>query len=116
MEWMDSFAAILYGIVLRFVIPIGITVLLALFLRRLDARWMKEAEERRLRAHSLGADVRQVRCWEGRDCPPEERDQCPAYIQPRIPCWQLFRDHRGSLKETCLSCEVFLEAPPLLAT
>ncbi len=113
MEWIETLAAVMAGLLIRFGIPIGITAVLAWLLRKLDLRWQAEAEKRRLRAHSLGAAVRQVRCWERRDCPPEKRDACPAYATADLPCWQVFRQNHGRLLEACLNCEVFREAPVL---
>lgn len=116
MEWLESVVAILSGLLLRFGLPIAFTALVAWALRKLDARWQAEAEKMRIRAHSLGAEVRQVRCWETRECPPEKRDVCLAYTQPDAPCWQIFRDDQERLLEACLECEIFREAPILLAT
>lgn len=116
MEWLEPAVAVITGLLLRFGLPIAVTALVVWILRTLDARWQAEAEKVRVRPHSLGADVRQVRCWETRDCPPEKRDSCPALSQPEKPCWQIFRDDQGRLLEPCLDCEVFREAPVLLAT
>lgn len=115
MEWFESAVAVITGLLLRFGIPIAITTFFVWVLRNLDARWQAEADNVRVRPHSLGADVRQVRCWESRDCPLEKRDSCPAFTQPEKPCWQIFRDDQGRLLQTCLDCEVFREAPALLA-
>ncbi len=115
MEWLESAVAVITGLLLRFGIPIAITALVVWVLRNLDTRWQAEAKKVRVRPHSLGADVRQVRCWESRDCPPEKRNSCPAFAHPEEPCWQIFRDDQGRLMETCLTCEVFREAPVLLA-
>ncbi len=116
MEWLEPAVAVLSGLLIRFGLPIAFTALVAWALRRLDAHWLAEAEKGHVRPHSLGAEVRQVRCWETRDCAPEKRDSCPAYSQSEVPCWQIFRDGQGRLLETCLDCEVFREAPALLAT
>ena len=115
MEWFEPVVTLITGLLFRFGIPIAVTVLITWILRNLDARWITEAEKVRVRPHSLGADVRQVRCWETRDCPQEKRDSCSAFAQPEDPCWQIFRDAQGRLLKTCLDCEVFREAPVLLA-
>lgn len=115
MEWFEPAVAVIAGLLLRFGFPIAVTALIVWILRKLDARWLTEAEKVRVRPHSLGAEVRQVRCWETRECPPERRDVCPVYSQPDVPCWQIFRNDQGRLREACLDCEVFREAPVLLA-
>lgn len=114
MEWKELIATIFTGFILRLGVPIIITAVLARALRKLDLRWIAEAEKRRIRAHSLGAAVRQVCCWDAHDCPPEKRDACTAFAQPEIPCWQIFRDEQGLLLESCLVCEIFREAPVFL--
>jgi hypothetical protein len=112
-EWLEILGAFLAGLLLRFGIPLAVTVLLAWGLRRMDSRWREEARLRQ--AGAVGAALRQVRCWEDKACPPERRESCPAYPQPETPCWQVFRAQDGRLREACLSCEVFLEAPALHA-
>jgi hypothetical protein len=113
-EWLNALGAFLAGLLLRYGIPFALTGLLAWLLRQLDARWQAEAERERRRLSAVGADMRQVRCWETLHCPPERRETCPAYAHPETPCWQVFRDRDGRLREACLSCDVFLEAPVLL--
>jgi len=123
MDWLPSLAAILGGFVLRLAVPVAITAVIVWLLRRLDARWQREAEERQAverEAWSVerGEDVAPRstlqaprHCWEVRDCPPEVRDSCPAYAHPEMPCWQVFRNGGGRLKEECLDCELFRDAP-----
>lgn len=106
MELFDALLAFLTGIVLRFAIPIGVTVLAIYFLRRLDARWQAEGQ---MIAETLPA-VEKPKCWEINDCPPEEVEKCPGY-QSAQPCWQAFRTQDGHLKEQCLGCGVFQHAP-----
>lgn len=111
MAVINEVAAVLVGLLIRFGIPIGLTVLLVWALSKLDAHWRAEAEARKVRTSALGADVRQVRCWETRDCAPEQRQDCPAYHEPELPCWQVFRVRDGRLQEACFGCGVFREAP-----
>ncbi len=111
MEWLNALGAFVVGIGLRFGVPLALTALAALLLRRLDGAWQREAEARRMRPSSVGAALRQVRCWEELDCPSERRAACPAYAQPDMPCWQAFRDREGRLREACLECVVLREAP-----
>ncbi len=99
----------LIGLVVRFGIPIVLTILIVMWLRRLDARWQLEANQTHPRA--AVAALPQVRCWEQRGCPPERRASCPAYARPDVPCWQVFRGVDGRLQEACLDCAVFKKAP-----
>ncbi|HMK09844.1 MAG TPA: hypothetical protein VK449_12515 [Anaerolineales bacterium] len=99
------------GLTLRFGIPLLLTVLAAWGLRRLDQRWQRQSEHLRPSPLAMGAAPAEVRCWEQTDCPPEKRDNCPAYARPSVACWQVFREATGYLSTSCLSCEVFLNAP-----
>ena len=111
MVQLTDIAALLLGLLLRYGLPIGITALLAWMLLRLDARWQEQANRRRKRLNTLGAEVRQVRCWETSECAREQRDNCPAYAEPSVPCWQVFRRKDERLREACFTCQVFLGAP-----
>ncbi len=111
MDQLLDFAAILLGLLLRYGVPIGITALLAWLLTRLDARWQEQADRRQVPLSTLGAEVRQVRCWETTECPRETRENCPAYAEPSVPCWQVFRKRDGRMREDCFTCQVFVEAP-----
>lgn len=119
MEALPELLAVLFGFLLRLGIPIGMTALLAWLLRRLDARWQREAQARARAAPPLSIhpylDGRRP-CWEVVGCPAERRQSCPAYLHPELPCWQIFRAPGGQLQETCLSCPVFRGAPLPLAT
>lgn len=116
MDDLLTFGAVLTGFLIRFGLPIGLTLLGAFTLKWLDERWKSELDLDKVRVHPLGADTRQVRCWEQVDCPASKRDGCAAYAQPAVPCWQVFRAENNILKEECLSCDVFLSAPPLSNT
>ena len=90
--------------VLRIGIPILITALIVLWLKELDLRWRAEG--------SLEAEEEpQVPCWEVRKCPPQLLEHCPAYADKTAPCWQVFRAREGQLRQACLSCTVFRNAP-----
>ena len=101
---MDAALTILLGLLLRLAIPVAITILVVFLLHRLDKRWQKEARE-------LPVIPASKPCWEIEDCPVEKRDNCPVYINKGKPCWQVFRNEDGVMKEACLSCEVFRQAP-----
>jgi len=103
--------AIVLGLGIRFGVPLLLTGLAAFGLRRLDRAWQMQAEHSRPAPLGLGAAAAEVRCWEETDCPPARRQSCPAFAQPDVPCWQVFRAQTGMLMKACLSCEVFLHAP-----
>jgi len=109
METLTSLLALIVGLLVRLAIPIAITALLILFLRKLDAFWQAEAQ--------LAEPVAQeVKCWEIKGCTAEQRENCVA-TKSNLPCWQAKRLPNGYLREECLSCEVFTEAPmPALKT
>jgi len=100
---METFGAVLLGVLLRFGIPILLTGVVVYFLRKLDTRWQKDTE-----ATSL---VPTIRCWILNDCPMERMEKCPVYKQGGKPCWQVFRDADGQLREKCMGCDVFRNAP-----
>ena len=104
MEWLDAVVAVGLGFLLRLGIPILITIILVRFLRRLDERWQVEAEV-------AATPVKNIGCWEIKECPHELRETCKAYLNPETPCWQVFRDPNGDMKEGCLGCKVFRDAP-----
>jgi hypothetical protein len=92
------------GLLLRIGIPLAVTILIIYLLRRMDKRWQ---------AVALPVPVAAPRkpCWEVNGCSGQKRKNCPAAAQPNIPCWQVFRAKNGVLKEGCLVCEVFRQAP-----
>jgi hypothetical protein len=102
---MNNFLSILIGLSVRIVLPIGLTLLVIYLLRRLDQRWQKES----LRLPVVPSG--QKPCWEIKGCTAESRSECPAAAHPDIPCWQVFRKKNGMLKEDCLGCDVFRQAP-----
>lgn len=109
METITSILILIVGLLIRLAIPIALTAILIFFLRKLDAHWQAEAELPQL-------EVPTVECWKIKNCPPEQLDNCVAY-QATLPCWQVKRLSNGYLREECLSCEVFTEAPmPALKT
>jgi hypothetical protein len=109
METMIALLTLIAGLIVRLVIPVALTTLLIFLLRKLDAHWQSEAQ--------LPQPVMQeIECWKLKNCKPEQRNTCVAY-QTALPCWQAKRLPNGYLREECLSCEIFTEAPlPVLKT
>ncbi len=103
MDTIVSFLAILAGLLLRSAIPIAGTAILIYFLRKLDARWQAEAQLPPVPAPK-------PECWKNKGCTVEQRQNCAAASSP-LPCWQVFRQPNGYMREKCISCEVFIEAP-----
>ena len=112
MESFEVIASMVLGVVLRLGIPIVITVFAVWLLRKLDITWRKEAEAEGL----IKVTAKNPGCWDFHNCPEEKREECKAYQNPDQPCWHVYRDSGGNLKEQCLSCEVFIHAPvPILS-
>ncbi len=91
------------GLLIRFGVPVLITGLIVVYLRRLDARWQAEAAN----AEPVSDPVH---CWEIRDCSPQQRANCKVYSSGEV-CWQVKRLPNGYLPADCLNCEVFQKAP-----
>ena len=107
MEEFDTIISFVGGFVFRFGIPAIITTLVVWFLRKLDKRWQNEA---------IGEGVIQVRaknpgCWKVNGCSEEQKADCKAYKDPEVPCWHHFRDQEGRLRESCMGCDIFHNAP-----
>src|SRR5690349_15576742 len=103
METLTSLLVIVSGLLLRLAIPIGGTVILVYFLRKLDAYWQAEAK-------TPPVTVEKVECWKIKGCSKEQSAHCIGATSP-LPCWQVQRQPNGYLQEKCISCEVFLHAP-----
>ena len=137
---MSPVTEILYIVglfVLRLGIPLAITLVIAYFLRRLDSRWEKEArseqeagsvtrEEEKEKTVSVPLvhipspasipatfDSDGKPCWEiNKACTPIKMEQCPAYHDPSVPCWQARRQAEGRIPVECYHCEIFLAIQP----
>jgi hypothetical protein len=103
METFQALLALMVGLLIRLAIPILVTALLIVLLRRLDAHWQTEA-----RLPVLA--VQKTECWKVNGCPPEQVADCIGAKSP-LPCWQAFRLPNGYLREECLTCKVFTDAP-----
>ncbi|PLX84357.1 MAG: MerR family transcriptional regulator [Desulfuromonas sp.] len=49
-------------------------------------------------------------CWEIKNCPPEKRDSCSAYIDKTRPCWERMNTACAKDNNQCETCEVFISA------
>jgi hypothetical protein len=110
---MDTVQGLLLAIgwfLLRFGLPIIVTVVVCRLFMKIDERWQSEATTYREKA-GVEKLIPTVRCWVFNDCPEEKREKCPAYQEQHIPCWQHFRSKNAELKETCIGCGVFRGVP-----
>jgi hypothetical protein len=109
MEELQITAAVIAGILLRFGIPLGLTILLARFLRQLDSRWREEAEQK-----AIESQLQQQRqtilnlwldqpCYSINNCTAQQKSICRAFSQTEKPCWEVKRSN-GSLAPECLDC------------
>lgn len=109
MESVSNGVLLGLGLLVRLLLPVGLTLGLAWLLGRLDRHWRAEAEANG--QAPVARPLQVLRCWVLNDCPEEQRRRCAAYQQQGVPCWQLFRDHHGRLRASCLDCEVFRLSP-----
>ncbi|MBW7918822.1 MAG: hypothetical protein H3C52_05925 [Anaerolineales bacterium] len=98
---------VLTGLLFRLGIPIAITITAILLLRKVDARWQAEAKAESIAEPVL---VEKENCWEYKECGPEIARGCPA-ANSLLPCWQAMRQENGYLREECLNCKIFQQAP-----
>ncbi len=105
MEGLNALLAVALGLVLRIGIPMAVTAGVVYLLRCLDQRWQREA------AFMTTVAPTGKPCWEVKGCAEEKRKKCPAAAQPEVPCWQVFRSRDGRLRESCLGCDMFRQAP-----
>ncbi len=102
---IDSLLAVLGILGIRLAIPLVITIIVVLVLRKVDARWLAEAEQLN---EELAAEP--VESSDNKDCPIKTTGETPA-MHSDEPCWQIYRLPNGYLREACLNCEVFRHAP-----
>lgn len=105
MEWLNSVLAIVFGLLVRLAIPLFITALVIVILRAVDKRWQEEAKEL-----PLPVQVDKPQCWDVKNCTSEQMRECPTPASPE-PCWQVHRQANGYLREDCLTCVIFRQAP-----
>jgi hypothetical protein len=103
MEPITTTLYMIAGLLLRLAIPLGLTAILIILLRKLDARWQAEA-------HLPTLAAQKVECWKFKNCTAEQRADCVG-ANSALPCWQAKRLPNGYLLEECLTCEVFTKAP-----
>jgi predicted nucleic acid-binding protein len=100
----NAILALILGLTVRLGLPLLVTLLVVIGLRRLDIRWQKEAA---LERDLLVRD--EEPCWKEQGLSMEEIKARAA--QSGKPCWQIHRLSNGYLREACLDCEIFINAP-----
>jgi len=103
METITTFLALCLGLLVRLALPIAVTLVLVYFLRKLDSRWQAESQLQPV-------PLQKPECWKIKGCPLERQKNCIARTSS-LPCWQMFRLPNGYLREECISCKVFIDAP-----
>ena len=103
--------SVVIGLFLRLGLPILLTVLAILWLKKLDQQWQDESKKISLQSIGLPGVVSNPGCWKTKGCAETSFTKCAAYLHPETPCWQLFRDHNGRLRDGCIDCQIFREAP-----
>jgi hypothetical protein len=100
---------------LRIGVPLGLTLVVAYFLRRLDARWQAEAWAEWEASHSQEEVIAKAKllqpseacCWSQKGCDEAARANCATPKQPDIPCWLARRRSEGKLPAECYNCAQF---------
>jgi hypothetical protein len=111
--------SLLFG--LRCVAPLALTLAIGYLMNRLVDRW--EAEETRSSyqeevelaqatksSGGIKLPVVTLPCWLVRKCDPAKRDNCPAYKQQGIPCWQARLRVEGQMPDSCPACPIYAQA------
>ena len=109
-------AAVIVGMfLLRIGVPLTMTLAVAYFLRRLDARWQAEAwaeweanqPQDQAIAEAKLLETDDEPCWSLKGCDETARANCPACEQPKLPCWLTRRRSEGRLPAECYGCALF---------
>jgi hypothetical protein len=106
MEEIVTTSFVILGFMMRLALPFTVTALLVWLLRRLDLFWQREAS-----VQEQPAEAANQGCWDVQHCSDKQRASCQAYSHQNVPCWQYYRQQEGRLREACLGCKVFQEAP-----
>jgi hypothetical protein len=119
MSKLESNAILALLFALRCIAPLALTLAIGYLMNRLVDRW--EAEE----ATSLQEDVEIAQvtsssksfklpvvtlpCWLVRKCDPVKRDNCPAFKQQGLPCWQARLRVEGQMPNLCPTCPIYTQ-------
>lgn len=121
---------------LRIGVPLLITLALGYALSRLDARWQAEADAARraeqaarrqptpgllwprptMAASALSTEIAGAPCWSVKGCGETQRQACPAFRQPSLPCWMARWRTEGAIPSGCPDCTLYLPFMPSTPT
>ena len=48
-----------------------------------------------------------IPCWKIKDCPPQDRESCPAFLEHDAPCWAKTRRAGVCKNPQCRTCPVY---------
>ncbi len=102
--WIDAF--VVFGMfVLRFGIPIALTIALGKWLEKK----LKPTEQSEEKAHTPArtSKIIQLHCWDVKRCDPAIRARCAAYKHPDLPCWLAIQAEGGNVRHECFSCSLY---------
>jgi hypothetical protein len=94
---------VFFGLLLRLAIPLLVTIVTVVVLRRLDQRWQADSLQEALSASGKSLASSSTHCWDVFNCSSERRADCPAYKHPDKPCWEMISPS-GRLMECCQRC------------
>ena len=102
---------------LRCLVPVALTILFGMWMNQLVSKW--EAEEQAASARPQPAPTpailaqpsrsQAVACWLLNNC--SEQD-CPAYKQTGVLCWQARLQAENKLPAKCADCEIYAQTAP----
>jgi len=114
MEGLLEVAVVAGMFFLRIGVPLIITLAVAYFLRRLDAKWQADAWAEWEASRSQDGVIAAPNslqpgesCWSLKGCDETTRANCAATKQPTLPCWLARRRSEGRLPAECYNCAQF---------
>ncbi len=120
MSELESNVVLALLFALRCVAPLALTLAIGYLMNRLVDRWeaeeatsrQEEVEVARVTRSSGGIKLPVVTlpCWLIRNCDPAKRDNCPAFKQQGIPCWQARLRAEGQMPNLCPTCPIYAQA------
>jgi len=121
---MNEWQAILVMVglfALRCILPLLVTFGLGYLMNRLVDRWEAEEEEevarrkapqlQRTPEPAVVTAIRSVPCWLMNNCPPDRRENCPAFHARGVSCWQARKRAEGALPANCPDCPRYVAGP-----
>jgi hypothetical protein len=104
----------LIGLVMMFVLRIGVPIALTYFVGRWLEKKFRPVEESNniirineiTRRASSGKIIR-MHCWDIKRCDAAKRAQCAAFQRPDLPCWLALQVSGHSLHEECFTCAFY---------